>query len=366
MLMIDNAMVKRVLTMRDCIAVQERAFASIPTGGAVSRPRLDTFVPCDREDGYYRFGSLEGASDGVYAVRLKSDIMAWPKLLDGTESETKYCMQPGTYCGLVILFSSGNGEPLCIINDGHLQHMRVGAAAGIGANLLARSDADTVGLIGSGGMARTALEAISCVRTLRKVKVYSRNVRNRAAFAEEMARELNLEVTPVDTAREAVRNVDILTTCTDSMNPVIEASWLEPGMHIADIGPMDLPADANDRIDLIVRQGQETWPMPESETFRKGIGHSRDAFVGGSPEQQKRLPRVSKRHGAPQSGVFYVDIVAGKQKGRTSAEQITQYRPVGNWGVQFSSVGALVYREAKKAGLGHTIPTEWFLQDIKN
>lgn len=364
MLIINNDMVKQVLSMRACIEVQERAFAAVATGGAVSRPRLDTFVPCDRDDGYYRFGSLEGASDGVYAVRLKSDIMAWPTLPDGTQSETKYCMQPGTYCGLVILFSSGNGEPLCIINDGHLQHMRVGAAAGIGARLLARPEADIVGLIGSGGMARTALEAIAVVRPLRRVKVYSRNKGNREAFAAEMSRLLNVEIIPVDTAREAVRGADILTTCTDSMNPVIEAGWLEPGMHVADIGPMDLPADAH--FDVIVRQGLETWPLPESDTFRKGIGHSRDAFVGGTAEQQKRLPRVSKRHGAPQNGVFYGDVIAGKVAGRTSAEQVTQYRPVGNWGVQFSSVGALVYNGAKKAGLGHVLPSAWFLQDIKN
>jgi hypothetical protein len=72
--------------MRECIEAQERAFAGVLTGASVSRPRLDMFVPCDREDGYYRSGSVEGASDGV-AVRLKSDVMIWPEAPDGTRSE---------------------------------------------------------------------------------------------------------------------------------------------------------------------------------------------------------------------------------------------------------------------------------------
>jgi hypothetical protein len=119
-------------------------------------------------------------------------------------------------------------------------------------------------------------------------------------------------------------------------------------------------------MEVVVRQGLDSLPMPEDEVFRKGVGHSRSAFVGGSPEEQKRLPKSSpKREGAPQ-GPLYAEVISGKAQGRTSREQITQYRPVGNWGLQFSSVGAVVYRRAKEQGLGRKLPTEWFLQDIKN
>ena len=196
MLLIDNDIVKRVLTMRECIEAQERAFAGTLTGASVSRPRIDMFVPCNREDGYYRWGSVEGASDGVLAVRLKSDIITWPEAPDGTRSESKYCMRPGTYCGLVLLFSTQNGEPLAIMNDGHLQHMRVGASAAIGARLLAREDAHVVGMIGSGGMARTALEALAEVREIKMVKVYSRIAANRETFAKEMTDHLNVAIEP--------------------------------------------------------------------------------------------------------------------------------------------------------------------------
>ena len=97
-----------------------------------------------------------------------------------------------------------------------------------------------------------------------------------------------------------------------------------------------------------------------------GVGHSHGAFVGGSPQEQARLPKSSPKRVAQSSGPLYADVVSGKAPGRTRRDQITQYRPVGNWGLQFSSVGALVYRRAQEQGLGRTLPTEWFLQDIKN
>src|SRR4029453_16091295 len=97
----------------------------------------------------------------------------------------KYCVEPGTYCGLIMLFSTRNGEPLAIINDGHLQHMRVGGGAGLGAKYLARPDAHGVGMIGAGGVARTSLEAMPCPGDTRTVRVYSPNRAHREAYAEE-------------------------------------------------------------------------------------------------------------------------------------------------------------------------------------
>ena len=72
-------------------------------------------------------------------------------------------------------------------------------------------------------------------------------------------------------------------------------------MHVVNIGPHDLGPDAVARMDVVVRQGIDTLPMPEDEVFRKGVGHSHGAFVGGSPEEQKRLPKSSpKRVGSAQ------------------------------------------------------------------
>ncbi len=366
MLLIDNEVVAAVLTMKDCIEVQERAFAGVLTGASISRPRIDTLVPCCMEDAYFRFGSIEGATDGVHAVRLKSDIMTWPKSDDGTWTREKYCMRPGVFCGLVILFSTENGEPLAILNDGFLQHMRVGAAAGIGARLLSRAGSRKVGMIGSGGMARSVLEALATVRPIEKVRVFSRDPGNRTRFAQEMSEQLGVSVTPVSSARETARGADILASATDSMQPVVEAEWLEPGMHVVAIGPQDLAPECEARFDVVVRQGDDTLDLPETDQFRRNLGHSRNAFVGGSPEERKRLPQVARKQRSPRSWPFYADVLAGRAPGRTNPAQITQYRPVGNWGLQFAACGALVYRAAKARGLGRELPTEWFVQAIRN
>jgi ornithine cyclodeaminase/alanine dehydrogenase-like protein (mu-crystallin family) len=369
MLIIDNDTVKSLLSMADCIRVQEEAFAATLSGEAVCRPRIDTFSPCARADGYYRFGSTEGASHGVHAVRLKSDIMTWPKSADGTWSESKHCISPGTYCGLVMLFSTADGAPLAIINDGYLQHLRVGGSAGIGAKLMSRPESRIIGMIGSGGMARTALEALAVVRKIEKVKVHSRNAANARAYAEEMSELLGVEIEPVGTAREAVRGVDILTTATDSMLPVIEGAWLEPGMHVVNIGPHDLGPDSVARIDRVVRQGEEALDLSSLAGSAVGMGHSRSALVSGTPEQLKRIPKSEgKKSNAKlvKAWPIYTDVISGKAQGRAHPDEITQYSPVGNWGVQFSACGAYIYTRAVEAGLGRQLPTEWFLQSIKN
>ena len=129
MLFIDNETVRQVLTIEDAINAQDRAFRGLVDGGSIHRPRIDVYVPTGREDDYYRWGTMEGASRdlGVFAIRMKSDVVSWPADANGNWTEEKSCVEPGTYCGLIFLFSTVNGEPLAIINDGHLQHARVGA-----------------------------------------------------------------------------------------------------------------------------------------------------------------------------------------------------------------------------------------------
>ena len=143
MLLLNNDDVARVLTMKDTIDIQDRAFRGLITGSSVHRPRIDVYVPTDdRPDGYYRWGTMEGASKdlGVFAIRMKSDVVYWPEDENGNWTEEKYCVEPGTFCGLVFLFSTRNGEPLALMNEGNLQHMRVGGGGGLGVKYLSRED----------------------------------------------------------------------------------------------------------------------------------------------------------------------------------------------------------------------------------
>jgi alanine dehydrogenase len=377
-LIIDNALVSQLLTMEDCIRVQLEAFAKLPSGGAIHRPRIDMYFPCEREDGYFRWGTMEGANDGYFAIRMKSDIITWPKDGSGNWTEEKYCREPGTYCGLILLVSTRTAEPLAFINDGVLQHMRVAGGAGIGAKYLARADSHVVGMLGSGGMARAYLEAFKCVRDIKLCKIFSPSPANREAFAREMAKRLDIEVRAVADPREAVRGADILSSCTDSMQPVYDADWIEKGMHVTNLGRREMPDRAMDKFDVVVRQGTAGLQMKQSERFQAERGLSPAAFLGGTVEEMKRIPEKNPQPGfGGDSPDFmdrgkggdkpdFADLVTGRCKGRTGRDQVTFYRNVGNQGLQFSSVGGFVYAQARRMGQGREIPTGWFLQDIRD
>ncbi len=365
MIFIHNDVVAELLTMDECIAAQESAFRDLAEGRAVHRPRSDIYTPCERDDGYYRWGTMEGASGGYLAIRMKSDIMTWPTDEDGNWTEDKYCVQPGTYMGLIFLLSCSNGEPLAFINDGHIQHMRVGGGGGIGAKYLARKGARTVGMLGSGGMARTYLEAFKSVREITRVKVYSPTKENREAYAMEMSLRLNIEVQPVDTAEQAVRGTDIVSSCTDSMAPTMQADWLEPGQHVTMLGPAEISDDVIKRCDVKITQGQNGLDVSGDNTAH-GVGHSPMAWIAGTVDERERLPRPEPSSGFSADYPDFADLVRGKADGRTDDDQITFYHNIGNQGLQFSSVGGAVYEKAMAAGVGRQIPTEWFLQDIRD
>jgi alanine dehydrogenase len=369
MLIIDNALVAELLAMKDCIAVQDEAFRGLADGRSIHRPRVDLYYPCEREDGYFRWGTMEGACGDYFAIRMKSDIVSWPRGTDGGWTEDKYCIQPGTYCGLILLLSTRTGEPLAFINDGVLQHMRVGGGAGLGVKYLSRPDAHVVAMIGSGGMARTYLEAFSCVREIRECRVYSPNRAHREAFAAAMGPKLGITIVPADSAREAIRGADIVSASTDSMLPVFETAWLEPGMHVTNLNLHELPKDSLARFDVVVRQGAMGLDLTDAGRFQKGRGGSPAAFIGGTDDQMARIPQAGAattllRPDGPVPD--FTDLVSGACAGRTNDREITFYMNVGNQGLQFSSVGGWVYEQAKKAKRGREIPTEWFIQDIRD
>lgn len=378
MLIINNDLVAELLTMEECIEAQEAAFKKLPTGGAIHRPRIDMYFPCQRDDGYFRWGTMEGANDGYFAIRMKSDIMHWPEDENGNWTEEKYCREPGTYCGMILLISTENAEPLAFINDGMLQHMRVGGGAGIGVKYLAREDTHVVGMLGSGGMARTFLESFKAVRDIRQCRVYSPTPEHREEYAEEMSKRLNIEVIAVDNPHDAIKGADILSSCTDSMNPVYDAEWIEPGMHVTNLGRREMPDASADHFDVVIRQGTAGLQMKQTERFQAERGLSPAAYIGGSVEEMKRIPEKNPQpgfggddpeftdRGKGGDKPDFADLVSGKAKGRTSPDDVTFYRNVGNQGLQFSSVGQVVYRKAKEQGLGQEIPTDWFLQDIRD
>src|SRR5690242_2828107 len=214
MLLINNQVVEQILDIKGCMEALETGYRDLIGERAVYRGRYDLFVPNDDPKLMYRWGTMEGASRSfeTFAIRTKSDMLEWP---EGKTVE-KYCIEPGTFCGVVMVFSTRNGEPLAIINDGVIQHMRVGGCAGLGAKYLSREDSAVVGIFGAGGMARTYLLAFNEVRKLREVKVFSPTRANREDYARAMGEKLGIKITPVEKSEDAVRGCDIVATCTDS------------------------------------------------------------------------------------------------------------------------------------------------------
>src|SRR5262245_8240595 len=143
-LIINNDVVSKVLTMADTIAALEESYLALAAGEAVCRPRIDIRIPTRQPERNYQWGTMEGGSTrGYFAIRMKSDVV-YETHYNGVRTQEKYCTKPGLYCGLILLTSIETGEPLAFINDGILQHMRVGGDGGIGVKHMASRDAEVV------------------------------------------------------------------------------------------------------------------------------------------------------------------------------------------------------------------------------
>jgi ornithine cyclodeaminase/alanine dehydrogenase-like protein (mu-crystallin family) len=297
---------------------------------------------------------------------MKSDII-YETQYNGVTTQEKYCMRPGLYCGLILLTSIQNGELLAFINDGHLQHMRVAGDGGIGVKYMANEDAEVVGMLGSGGMARTHMQAFTRVRTIKKLQVFSPTKENREAFGREMAAKYNIEVKVCDRPQDIYKGAQIVAALTDSAVPVLDGALLEKGAHIVNIGGSGKPdAESLKRVDVYLRFGDAPAPIGRPEL---GI---EDEFLAweARPDLHKHGDgrHARRAHGAALAGrrVSLADLVEGRVKGRTRGDEIT-YSERGNLqGAQFFAVAGKVYELARRAGLGREIPTEWFLQDIRN
>src|SRR5262247_793627 len=366
MLLLKDDDVQKVLTMPMTLEALDETQKEIVKGNAASMGRIDVYLPCERPENYYRWALMTGGAkrDGFVVARMLSDIVSWPGE-KGNQRENKHCIQPGTYFGMLIMFSARDGMPVAFINDGFLQHMRVAGGAGLGVKYLARQDSHVVGMIGSGGMARSYLEAFAAVRKISKVKVYSPSQANAKLYANEMSEKFKIEVTPAGSAREAVKNVDIVSCCTSSIDPVFKTAWLEPGMHVTDVTWDETEPGFAHAVDVAIKMGEST---PHLENPPPGAFYAAHGFLGyvAGQEGEKKLipPRPPRREILEMASL--AELIAGKVKARTSERQTTSFLNLGVMGVQFAAVCTAVYHAAREAGVGREIPTEWFTQSIRD
>lgn len=246
--------------------------------------------------------------------------------------------EPTIYAAVLAL-DAGTGRPLALIEGSTLTAIRTGAASGAATDLLARQDAASVGMFGSGVQARTQLEAVCTVRQVEKVYLFSIDRPGAERFVAEMsgAGPIPLEIEIVDKASEAVENADIICTATTSTSPVFSAEALQPGTHINAVG-------------AFTPEMQEI----DADTVRSSrvFVDSREAALDEAGDLIIPINEglISADHIVGELG----EIVLGKVKGRTQQDQITFFKSVGV-AVQDAIAAARAMQGAFEQGLGTTV-----------
>ena len=353
-LILSNADVEKVLSMPECLDVLESAYREMAHGRGVSRTRSDTVTPTVREDALYSLKSMDGVvpSLGVGAVRINSDIITWPKFGNSMRRVKVPAAPNKRYTGLVLLFSTETGEPLAIMPDGVMQRIRVGAANGLGVKYMARANADSIAILGSGWQAGTQLTAACAVRDIKTIRCYSPRKENREAFCAEMTPLLGIEVQPVDSPESAIEGADIIMCSTNTVDNVFFERYITPGIHISSIKRPELSSEAIRRADRFVVHTHDTKPILTATVGLHVPEHADDKGWGSASDIDfKKMPTL------PQ-------LIAGQYVGRANDEEVTCFLNNIGLGYQFAAAGAIVYRKAREEGLGHDLPTDWFTEDV--
>ncbi|WEX10658.1 ornithine cyclodeaminase family protein [Chelativorans sp. AA-79] len=357
-LLLDNPEIAPLLKARAVIDVLDEAYRSHATGATASPPRIDLQGKQAANGETYQLGIAAGLATRYAAIRIKSDVV-YQRIVAGMSRKEKYCVEPGKFMGLILLFDARTGELLAILHDGLIQKLRVGADSALGVRYLAREDAGVLGILGAGGMARAHIEAIAAVRQLEDLRIYSPTPANREGLAAEIRDRFGLKARAVDAAEQVYRGAGILCACTSAIGPVVLGRLLEPGMHVTAIGGT-LDEEANARISLALRFGNATVPaeLPDLDYREECL-----SFAAGG---QKVVHGGTRRFADPSPGarIGLADLLAGR--GRTSPDEITFSERGNIHGIQFAAVAGLVYEQALAMEVGRSLPGELFLEDIRN
>jgi len=355
MILLNNDEVEQALTPQDAISSTETIYRELAEGKAINRPRSQTYMPVESKEnpGFrYRFKSQEGSgvTSGVWALRITSDMAGFSYTAGVKRRRILPVATGNRYCGLVILFDLERIEPIAIMPDGVIQKVRVAALSVVGAKYLAPGNPKVLGLFGSGWQAGPHLEFLCSQFRFDRVKVYSPNQEHCREFCRKMTVQLGREIEAVDTPKKAVEGSDVVQAATAAWDAVFDGHWVEKGMYVASIGGSD---SSNKRREI------------DDETIRRAdlyVVHSKEvARLDQSPDVWEVAQNGIKSWESIQE---VQDLVAGKIKGRTSADQITVFNNNTGAGTQFAAVGAAVLKRARSMGLGTEVPTEWFLEDV--
>ncbi len=310
--------VTNLFTMEEALATVEAVFKSQAAGEAVNQPRSRVRA-------------------GGAALQVMSGAVANFSGYKGLMGLKAYTVTPKGLRFYVTLFNAENGELLAFIEADKLGQMRTGAASGVATKYLAREDARTVGVYGTGWQARSQIEAVCAVRDIEAIKVYSRSAENRASFCLEMSAKLNdVNITPADRP-EAAADADIVITITSSRDPVIRGAWLKNGAHINAAGG-----------NSILRR----------ELDDEAI--TRSSFIAVDSIDQARI-EAGELVIPVEKGLLTWErvnelryVVGGELRGRKNKDDITIFKSLGI-AIEDVAAAAVIYRKARKHAVGREL-----------
>jgi ornithine cyclodeaminase/alanine dehydrogenase-like protein (mu-crystallin family) len=313
---ISEAEVREVLSMPLAIAAVEEISRKQATGEVVVHPRRRFEL---QGGGYFHYMAAADYTAGFVAMK-------------------QYTYVRGKLRFLVPLYEMASGDLLALIEADYMGQLRTGAASGVATKYLARKNAGVAAIIGTGGQARTQLEAVAAVRRLESARVYGRDAAKREKFCKEMAERLGIPVNASASSAEAVGGADIVCTATTASQPVVNGADLAPGAHINAIGAnhahkRELDDGAVASADVIV--------VDSVEQARQEAGDLIIAFRGDE-SCWTGVKKIS-------------DVVAGKTSGRTSDAEVTLFKSNGiaSWDL---AVAIEVYARAREKKLGRELP----------
>jgi len=309
---IDRDEVARRLTYEMCIPIVRDAMIEFSRGE--TRQLLRSIIPLG--DGRM-FGIMPGAMgpDAQFGAKL---ISVYPE----NAAKGKQSHQ-----GLVILFESESGEPVCVVHAGEITAIRTAAASAVATDALARKDARRMAILGTGEQAATHVRAISKVRKLESIVIWGRSTERARVLAERLQVELTINVGAASTAKEAVADADIICTVSSAPEPILKGEWVRPGPHVNVVGSSYAgPAEVDN--ELVARS--------------RFIADSREGVLNQGAEflRAKAAGLIGDDHIVAEIG----EVLAGKIAGRRTAEEITVYKSLGHVVQDLASAWALYSR----------------------
>ena len=308
--------VERLLDMKPCIDLMEAALRALSSGNAVVPLRQKVSLP-DRSG---LLGLMPGYLGDPRSFGLKVV----------TVFQRNHDVGRPSHQGVVMLFDVESGAPLGLFDAGAITAIRTATASNAATRVLARADAGDLALMGSGVQARTHLEAMRCVRPLRRVRVWSRDDAHAREFAEREAQRAGIPIEVTRSAEAAVKGADLICTTTAASEPILQGEWLSPGAHVNAVGSSfathrELDATA-------VKRARLYTDCRESASNEAG-----DFLIA------KREGAFGDEHLLGELG----EVLLGRVPGRRSPDDITLYKSLGVAVEDLAAASFLLQRAAE-------------------